>query len=52
MKLFMSILLVVVFAMLNTGCISRTTTNEKCYGKDRTETKTIWVWQKDFRKPK
>ena len=52
MKLFTSILLLATFLILNSGCVSRTTTTEKGYGDDKTDQEVIWFWQKDFRQPK
>ena len=35
-------------ATLLSGCVTRTTTTEKGFGGDVTETKTIWIWQSEF----
>ena len=50
MKLFQSILLFATIALLSCACVSRTTTTEKGYGDDVTDTKIVWIWQKEFRK--
>jgi len=52
MKQFNSIALLATIAMLGNGCVSRTVTQEKGYGGDTTETKIIWIWQKEYRKSK
>ncbi|MEN7973554.1 MAG: hypothetical protein ABFR47_06930 [Verrucomicrobiota bacterium] len=55
MKLFASILLLAIVSMLNTACISRTTTSDAPLGKGKdgkvVEKKLIWVWQDEFRNP-
>jgi hypothetical protein len=50
MKLIPSILLLSVITLLSSACVSRTTTTEKGYGDDTTNTKLVWVWQEEFRK--
>jgi hypothetical protein len=52
MKLFISIVLFAAFSLLNTACVSRTTTTETGFGEDKTEKKIVWIWQKEFRQGK
>jgi hypothetical protein len=52
MKFFYPAIILAFAALLSIGCVSRTTTSEKGFGEDRTEKKLIWIWEKEFRKPK
>jgi len=48
MKHLYPILLLAFIALLATGCVSRTTTSKRGYGNDFSETKTLWIWQKEY----
>ena len=52
MKFSISIVLLAAISMLNSACVSRTVTTEKGFGEDKTETKIIWIWQKEYREGK
>jgi hypothetical protein len=52
MKQFTSLVLLAAFALLSSGCISRTSSSEQVYGHDMDEKKIIWIWQKEYRDPK
>ena len=48
MKLFGSLALLAVISLLQTACVSRTTTVEKGFENEVTEKKLIWIWQDEF----
>ena len=52
MKLFISIVLLASVSLLNTACVSRTTTSERGFGDDKTEKKIVWIWQKEYHQRK
>jgi hypothetical protein len=49
MKLFLTALLLFIVCFLSSACVSRTVTSEGGFGEERTETKIIWIWEKEFR---
>lgn len=47
-----AVILLLAIATLTSSCVSRTSTVERGYGDDTTNTKLIWIWQKEFRNSK
>ncbi len=52
MKSGQTLILLALFAVLGSSCVSRTTTKKSGHGNDSSEKKTLWIWQEEYRNSK